>query len=64
MDKEILLKFFESTEKHYVNRTPFHFRCRAEAVLWRAARLRKAFSTGCGNTPKKIVLYVDLRRAI
>ena len=31
--KEILLKFLQSTEKYYVNRMPFHFRRRAEAVL-------------------------------
>ena len=29
--KEILLKFLQSTEKYYVNRTPFNFRGRAEA---------------------------------
>ena len=51
--KEILLKFLQSTEKYYVNRTPFHFRRRAEAVLRRAARLRKAFSTARPSTPKK-----------
>ena len=28
--KEILLKFLQSTEKYYVNRTPFHFRRRAK----------------------------------
>ena len=50
---EILLKFLQSTEKYFVNRTPFHFRRRAEAVLRRAARLRKAFSTACPSTPKK-----------
>ena len=33
---EILLKFLQITEKYYVNRTPFHFRRRAEAVLRRA----------------------------
>ena len=51
--KEILLKFLQSTEKYYVNRTPFHFRRRAEAVLRRAARLSKAFSTARPSTPKK-----------
>ena len=51
--KEILLKFLESTEKNYVNRTPFHFRGRAEVVLRRAARLRKAFSATRPSTPKK-----------
>ena len=29
--REILLKFLQFTEKYYVNRTPFHFRRRAEA---------------------------------
>ena len=47
--REILLKFLQFTE----NRTPFHFRRRAEAVLRRAARLRKAFSTARPSTPKK-----------
>ena len=51
--KEILLKFLQSREKYYVNRTPFHFRGRAEAVLRRAARLPKAFSTAVPSTPKK-----------
>ena len=51
--KEILLKFLQSTKKYYVNRTPFHFRHRAEAVLRRAARFRKAFSTARPSTPKK-----------
>ena len=51
--KEILLKFLQSTEKYYVNRTPFNFRGRAEAVLRRVARLRKAFSTARPSTPKK-----------
>ena len=51
--KEILLKFLQSTEKYYVSRTPFHFRRRAEAVLRRTARLRKAFSTAYPSTPKK-----------
>ena len=37
--KERLLKFLQSTEKYYVNRTPFHFRGRTEAVLGRPARL-------------------------
>ena len=50
--KEILLKFLQSTEKYYVNRTPFHFRRRAEAVLRRAARLSKAFSTARPSTSK------------
>ena len=45
---KILLKFVQITEKYYVNRTPFHFRRRAEAVLRRAAqlvvaRLKKGF---------------------
>ena len=51
--KEILLKFLQSTEKYYVNRTPFHFRRRAEAVLRSTAHLRKAFSTARPSTPKK-----------
>ena len=51
--REILLKFLQFTEKYYVNRTSFHFRRRAEAVLRRAARLSKAFSTACPSTPKK-----------
>ena len=50
--KEILLKFLQFTEKYYINRTPFHFRRRAEAVLRRAARLSKAFSTARPRTPK------------
>ena len=51
--KERLLKFLQSTEKYCVNRTPFHFRGRAEAMLGRAARLWKVFGTACGSTPKK-----------
>ena len=51
--KEILLKFLQSTEKYYVNKTRFHFKRCAEAVLRRAARLRKAFSTASPSTPKK-----------
>ena len=51
--REIPLQFLQLTEKYYVNRTPFHFRRRAEAVLRRAARLSKAFSTACPSTPKK-----------
>ena len=50
---EILLKFLQITEKYYVNRTPFHFRRRAEAVLRRAARLSKVPSTARPSTPKK-----------
>ena len=50
--KEILLIFLQSTEKYQVNRTPCHFRGRAEAVLRRATRLRKPFSTAPPNTPK------------
>ena len=49
--KEILLKFLQSTEKYYVNRTPFQFRRHAEAVLRRAARLRKVISTTRPSTP-------------
>ena len=51
--REILLKFLQFTEKYYVNRTPFHFRRRAEAVLRRAACLSKAFSTARPSTAKK-----------
>ena len=50
--KEIPLNFLQSTEKYYVNKTPFYFRRRAEAVLMRAARLQKAFSTARPSTPK------------
>ena len=50
---EMLLKFLQITEKYYVNRTPFHFRRRAEAVLRRAARLSKVPSTARPSTPKK-----------
>ena len=48
--KEILFKFIQSTKKYYLDRTPFHFRRRAKAVL--RAR-RKAFSTARPSTPKK-----------
>ena len=48
--REALLQFLEFTEKYYVNRTPFHFRRRAKAVLRRAARLSKAFSTSRPST--------------
>ena len=51
--REILLQFLQFTEKYYVNRMPFHFRHRAEAVLRRAARLSKAFSTARPSMPKK-----------
>ena len=51
--REILLQFLQFTEKYYVNRTPFHFRRRPEAVLKRAACLSKAFSTARPSTPKK-----------
>ena len=50
--REMLLKFLQLTEKYYVNRTPFHFRRRPEAVLKRAARLSKVFSTAHPSTPK------------
>ena len=53
ISREILLKFLKFTEIYYVNRTPFRFRRRAEAVLRRAARLSKAFSTARPSTPKK-----------
>ena len=51
--RETLLKFLQFTKKYYVNRTPFHFRRRAEAVLRRAARLSKAFTTTSPSTRKK-----------
>ena len=51
--REILLKFPQFTEKYYVNRTLFHFRRYAEAVLRRAARLSKVFGTARPSTPKK-----------
>ena len=50
--KEILLQFLQFTETYYVNRTAFHFRRCAKAVLRRAARLSKAFSTARHSTPK------------
>ena len=62
--KEILLKFLQSTEKYDVNRTPFHFRDRAEAALRRAARLQKAFSTARPSTPKNGYKTIDLSGAI
>ena len=37
--REMLLQFPQFTEKYYVNRKPFYFRRRAEAVLRRSARL-------------------------
>ena len=61
---KILLQFLQFTEKYYVNRTPFHFRRRAEAVLRCPAQLSEAFSTALPSTPKKMVLYVDLSHAI
>ena len=51
--REILPQFLQFTEKYYVNRMPFHFRRRAEAVLRRAAHLSKAFSTARPSTLKK-----------
>ena len=51
--RKMLLQFLQFTEKYYVNRTPFHFRRRAEAVLRRAARLSKAPNTARPSTPKK-----------
>ena len=50
--REVVLHFIQFIEKCQVNRTPFHFRRRAEAVLRRAACLRKAFSTACPSMPK------------
>ena len=52
MYREIPLQLFQFTEKYYINRTPFHFRRRAEAVVKRAARLSKAFSTARPSTTK------------
>ena len=49
---EILFQSPQLTEKFCVNKTPFHFRRRAEAVLRHAARLSNAFSTACLSTPK------------
>ena len=51
--KEILSQFLQFTEKYYINRTSFHFRHRAEAVLRRAARLSKALGTACPSLPIK-----------
>ena len=51
--REVVLHFIQFIEKHYVNRTHFHFRRCAEAVLRRAACLWKAFSTACPSMPKK-----------
>ena len=51
--REILLQFLQFTEKYYVNRTPFHFRRRAEAVLRRAPCLSEGFSTARPSTPEK-----------
>ena len=51
--REILLQFLQFTEKYFINRTPFHFRRRAEAMLRRAARTSKVFSTARPNMPKK-----------
>ena len=51
--KEILLQFLQFTEKCYINRTSFHFRHRAEAVLRSAARLSKALGTACPSLPIK-----------
>ena len=53
ISREILLQFLQFTEKYFVNRTPFHFRQRAEAVLRRAACFSKAFSKARPSTPKK-----------
>ena len=49
----IIPQFLKYTEKYYISRTTFHFRRCAEAVLRRAARLSKAFSTAPPSTPKK-----------
>ena len=61
--KEVILKFLQSTEKSYVNRTPFHFRGRAEAMLRRTARLRKEFNTARPSTPKKW-FYTSIRAVL
>ena len=50
--REIILQFIQFTKKYDLSRTPFHFRRRAEALLRRAARLSKAFSTARPSTPK------------
>ena len=51
--REILLQFIQFTDKYHVNRTPFRFRRRAEAVLRHATGLLKAFSMARPSTPKK-----------
>ena len=51
--REIFLPFLQFTSKYYVNKTPFHFRRHAEAVLRLAARLSKAFSAARPSMPKK-----------
>ena len=51
--RKILLQFLQFTENYYVNRTPFHFIRRAEAVLRRAGYLSKSFSTARPSTSKK-----------
>ena len=50
--REILLQFLQFMEKYYVNRMPFHFSHRAEAVLRHAARLSKASNMARPSTPK------------
>ena len=50
--RETLFKCLLFAEKYYVNRTPFHFRRRVEAVPTCAARFSKAFSTARPSTPK------------
>ena len=53
VNREILLQFFQFTEKYYIKRTPFHFRPRAKTMLKRVARLLKAFSRARPSTLNK-----------
>ena len=57
--REILLQLLQFTEKYYVNRTLFHFRRRADAVLRRAARLSKAFSTARPSRPNNSFIHLS-----
>ena len=50
--REVLLQFIQFTENYYAKTTPFRLRRRAEAVLRRAARLSKVFSTARPGIPK------------
>ena len=53
--REILLQFLQFTEKYDINRTPFHFRHRTEAVLRRAASLSK--TSGTASPSKSIKMF-------